>query len=63
MLDIALSLCQDVFTAETAREASLALHRRALTAGAISLQSRLYYRPIRPLTSVVHWTAGGFIVR
>jgi LuxR family quorum sensing-dependent transcriptional regulator len=63
VLDLALSLTEDVRTAATARAASLALHRRVLRHGAVSLQSRLYYRPHAPLTSAVHWAAGGFVVR
>lgn len=63
MLDAALTLCEGVFAAENAREASLALFSRAGSFGAVSLQSRLYYRPTQRLTNATHWAAGGFIVR
>lgn len=63
MLDLALWFSEDVRTAADATAASLALHRRVLGHGAVSLQSRLYYRPHQPLTSAVHWAAGGFVVR
>lgn len=63
MLDVALWLSEEVRVAPGAREASLALHRRAAARGAVSLQSRLYYRPRAALTNASHWAAGGFIVR
>ena len=63
MLDTALSLCEEMFTAGTAAAASLSVHRRAARLGAISLQSRLYRRPAARLTNATHWAAGGFVVR
>lgn len=63
VLDRALWLSEDVSVASSAHAASLALHARVLTMGAVSLQSRLYYRPRRRLTSQVHWEAGGFVLR
>lgn len=63
VLDLALWMSEEVRGAADARAASLALHLRATARGAVSLQSRLYHRPYRPLTSAVHWQAGGFVVR
>lgn len=63
VLDLALSMSEEVRGAASARAASLALHRRVLGHGAVSLQSRLYYRPGQLLTSAAHWAAGGFVVR
>lgn len=63
MFDLALGFSEELRTVDSARAASLALHRRVIRCGAVSLQSRLYYRPHQPLTSAVHWAAGGFVVR
>jgi LuxR family quorum sensing-dependent transcriptional regulator len=63
VLDLALWMSEEVRGAADARAASLALNRRVLGHGAVSLQSRLYYRPNQLLTSAVHWAAGGFVVR
>ena len=53
----------DVLGAVTPEAASGAFFDMVAPFGATYLQTRLYYRPIAPLTSQVHWAAGGVLAR
>ena len=63
MLTHALRLTESALAATTAEDASAAFHASMSTLGATYLQTRLYRRPVTPLTSSSHWQAGGFIAR
>lgn len=63
MIDRAMRLAEPVLAADTPLAASLAFHERARDLGATYLQTRVYRRPARTLTSISHWGAGGFVMR
>ncbi len=63
MLMRALDLAESSFLAETAEGASAAFYEAMTKLGASYLQTRVYRRPIVPLTSAAHFAAGGVISR
>jgi DNA-binding CsgD family transcriptional regulator len=63
MLTRALALAERSLAAATAQDASQAFHASLASLGATYLQTRIYRRPLAPLTSASHWAAGGFISR
>jgi LuxR family transcriptional regulator, quorum-sensing system regulator BjaR1 len=63
MLDRVMRLAEPVLAAATPATASAAFHKGARALGASYLQTRLYRRPARALTSISHWQAGGFVLR
>lgn len=58
-----LAIDGDFLDAPTPQDASLRFFNAARAVGATYIQTRLYRRPTRPLTSRTHYDAGGFIVR
>ena len=58
-----LSTMDGVLAAQTPDAASRIFFETVAPLGASYLQTRLYYRPIAPLTSQVHWAAGGVLAR
>ena len=63
MLKRALSIAEAALSAETAEAASASYFGAVAELGASYLQTRLYRRPIAPLTSQAHFAAGGIVAR
>lgn len=63
MLERILTLSDEALAAETPEAASAAFYAAIQREGASYLQTRLYRRPVVPLTSATHWAAGGFVAR
>jgi DNA-binding CsgD family transcriptional regulator len=63
MLSQALAHVETALGAPTPQEASLRFFDAVRGIGATYIQTRLYRRPSRRLTSDTHWAAGGFIIR
>jgi LuxR family quorum sensing-dependent transcriptional regulator len=63
MLDAILDLCDAALAADTPQAASAAFSDAARRQGATYLQTRVYRRPLKQLTSATHWAAGGFVAR
>jgi len=63
MLMRALDLAESALLADTAEGASTAFYEAMTKLGASYLQTRVYRRPIAPLTSATHFAAGGVIAR
>lgn len=63
MLQKVLELSERALAADTPQAASAAFFDAIGSEGATYLQTRLYRRPIVPLTSATHWAAGGFVAR
>ena len=63
MLTRALRVAEGALAAETAEAASRALFSALSDLGATYLQTRLYHRPMAPLTSATHFAAGGVVTR
>jgi DNA-binding CsgD family transcriptional regulator len=63
MLMRALDLAEGCLRADTAEGASAALYEAMADLGASYLQTRVYRRPLAPLTSTSHFAAGGVIAR
>jgi len=63
MLMRALDLAQTALRAETTEGASAAFYEAMTRLGASYLQTRVYRRPLAPLTSNSHFAAGGVIAR
>lgn len=63
MLMRALNLAETSLLADSAEAASSAFYEAMTQMGASYLQTRVYRRPIVPLTSVAHFAAGGVISR
>jgi len=63
MLSRALTIAQDAVAASTPQAASEAFFSAAGALGASYLQTRLYRRPLTPLTSAAHYAAGGIVSR
>jgi len=59
----ALDLAESSLLAESSEAASSAFYEAMTGLGASYLQTRLYRRPITPLTSASHFKAGGVITR
>ena len=59
MLTRALALAETSLAASSAEAASTAFHAAMTSLGASYLQTRVYRRPIVPLTSQAHFAAGG----
>jgi len=59
----ALRIAETALSAETPEAASACLFAAAADLGATYLQTRLYRRPIVPLTSAAHFAAGGVVAR
>jgi LuxR family quorum sensing-dependent transcriptional regulator len=63
MLMQALDLAEGALRADTAEGASAAFYEALTGLGASYLQTRVYRRPLAPLTSNSHFAAGGVIAR
>ncbi|MGH6908742.1 MAG: helix-turn-helix transcriptional regulator [Phenylobacterium sp.] len=63
MLMRALDLATTALAANTAEDASAAFYEAMTGLGASYLQTRVYRRPLAPLTSTSHFAAGGVIAR
>ena len=63
MLTRALALAETSIRAVTAEAASTAFFVAMADVGASYLQTRVYRRPIVPLTSAAHYAAGGLVAR
>ena len=63
MLMRALDLAQTALRADTAEDASAAFFDAITGLGATYLQTRVYRRPLAPLTSASHFAAGGVVAR
>lgn len=63
MLSQTLTYAEAALQAADAEQASVRFFEAAKQVGASYIQTRLYQRPPRRLTSETHWAAGGFIVR
>ena len=63
MLMRALDLAESSLLADSAETASSAFYEAMTQLGASYLQTRVYRRPIVPLTSAAHFAAGGVISR
>lgn len=63
MLTRALALAETSLAATSAEAASTLFHAAMTGLGATYLQTRVYRRPIVPLTSRAHFAAGGVIAR
>ena len=63
MLERALRLADEAVRAQTPDAASRAFHAAMSGLGASYLQTRLYHRPLGPLTSAAHYAAGGVVAR
>ena len=63
MLMRALDLAETALRADTAAGASAAFYEAMTGLGASYLQTRVYRRPLAPLTSRSHFAAGGVIAR
>ena len=63
MLMRALDLATTALAADTAEDASAAFYEAMTGLGASYLQTRVYRRPLAPLTSTSHFAAGGVIAR
>jgi LuxR family quorum sensing-dependent transcriptional regulator len=63
MLPQFMSLAESALGAESPEAASALFFESAGAFGASYLQTRLYRRPARSLTSASHWAAGGFVQR
>lgn len=63
MLRDVLTFAEPALAAPDAAEASRRFHEAVRPLGAAYLQTRVYRRPVRPLTSASHWAAGGFVER
>ncbi len=63
MLSRIMAHAEGAFRATTPEEASARFFDAARAYGASYLQTRLYRRPGIPLTSAVHYAAGGFVAR
>jgi DNA-binding CsgD family transcriptional regulator len=63
MLKRALSLAETALAAETPEAASADFFAALSGVGASYLQTRLYRRPVVPLTSQAHFAAGGIVLR
>ena len=63
MLATILERAQTAFEARSAQEASRHFFSAFQGLGATYLQTRLYRRPVGPLTSATHWAAGGVVAR
>jgi LuxR family quorum sensing-dependent transcriptional regulator len=59
----ALDLAQTALRADTAEGASAAFYEAMTGLGASYLQTRVYRRPLAPLTSASHFAAGGVVAR
>ena len=59
----ALDLAESSLLADSAEAASSAFYEAMTGLGASYLQTRLYCRPIAPLTSASHFAAGGVVTR
>ena len=58
-----MALAETAFAATTAEAASAAFFAATSRLGATYQQTRVYRRPIMPLTSDTHWAAGGVVAR
>lgn len=63
MLKRALNIADAALSADTPEGASAGFFRAVADLGASYLQTRLYRRPIVPLTSAAHFAAGGIVAR
>ena len=63
MLSQTLAEIESVLAAETPDAASRRFFDALSPFGATYLQTRIYRRPVAPLTSQTHWTAGGVVTR
>ena len=63
MLLSTLTEVEAALVADTPQEASRRFFELLAGAGASYLQTRLYRRPLAPLTSAIHWAAGGVVAR
>lgn len=63
MLKRALSIAEAALSADTPEAASAGFFGAVRGLGASYLQTRLYRRPITPLTSEAHFAAGGVVAR
>jgi LuxR family quorum sensing-dependent transcriptional regulator len=63
MLDTLSALSEGVLRAGDPLHATGAFHAAVSALGASYLQTRVYRRPVAPLTSATHWAAGGFVAR
>jgi LuxR family quorum sensing-dependent transcriptional regulator len=63
MFTRALKVAEGALAAETAEAASSAFFSAIADLGATYLQTRLYHRPLAPLTSATHFAAGGVVTR
>jgi LuxR family transcriptional regulator, quorum-sensing system regulator BjaR1 len=63
MLKRALSIAEPALAADTPEGASAGFFSAASGLGASYLQTRLYRRPVAPLTSASHFAAGGIVAR
>ena len=63
MLKQAMSVAETALSAATAEDASRAFFGALGDLGATYLQTRVYRRPLAPLTSATHFAAGGVVTR
>ena len=63
MFNRALGVAEDALAAETPEAASRAFFGALAGRGATYLQTRVYHRPLAPLTSATHFAAGGVVTR
>src|SRR4051794_15232530 len=63
MFTKALKVAEAALAAETAEAASSAFFSAIAGLGATPRQTRLYHRPLAPLTSATHFAAGGVVTR
>ena len=63
MLSQTLAEIESVLAADTPDAASRRFFDALSAFGATYLQTRVYRRPVAPLTSQTHWTAGGVVTR
>lgn len=63
MMRKAIALAEDALAAKSAEDASRRFFGAAQALGASYIQTRVYRRPARRLTSATHWAAGGVVLR
>ena len=63
MLSQTLAEIESVLAADTPEAASRRFYELLSPLGATYLQTRVYHRPLAPLTSETHWAAGGVVTR
>ena len=63
MIATAFALAEAALAADTPEAASRGFYEALSATGATYLQTRLYRRPLGPLTSASHYAAGGLITR